>query len=193
MLYSIKKKMSARGFTLIELLVVIAIIGVLATVVLASLNTARRKSRDARRLSDIKQIQLALELYFDGVGGGNYPLGDAAVCSATVQYGTQVLAPNYITTVPRDPNAAAASNCYRYASIVPTLGTARTSYHLGAVLEDPTNTALTGDRDCNDGVVNSCGAAVAVGVGGTVQGIESADCIAAAGAAGTDRCYDVTP
>ena len=54
-----------QGFTLIELLVVIAIIGVLASVVLASLNTARKKSRDARRIADIKQIQLALELYFD--------------------------------------------------------------------------------------------------------------------------------
>ena len=52
-----------KGFTLIELLVVIAIIGILASVVLASLNSARKKSRDARRVADIKQIQLALELY----------------------------------------------------------------------------------------------------------------------------------
>jgi len=53
------------GFTLIELLVVIAIIGILSSVVLASLNSARTKSRDARRLSDMKQVQLALELYYD--------------------------------------------------------------------------------------------------------------------------------
>lgn len=47
---------SSRGFTLIELLVVIAIIGMLSSVVLASLNSARSKSRDSRRLEDLKQI-----------------------------------------------------------------------------------------------------------------------------------------
>jgi prepilin-type N-terminal cleavage/methylation domain-containing protein len=59
------------GFTLIELLVVIAIIGLISSVVLASLNTARIKGRDARRISDIKQLQIALEFYYDK--NGNYP------------------------------------------------------------------------------------------------------------------------
>ena len=53
---------SKRGFTLIELLVVIAIIGILASIILASLNTARQKGRDARRLSDLKQIVNAIAL-----------------------------------------------------------------------------------------------------------------------------------
>jgi prepilin-type N-terminal cleavage/methylation domain-containing protein len=53
---------SRRGFTLIELLVVIAIIGVLSSVVLASLNTARAKARDARRVSDLQEIRNALAL-----------------------------------------------------------------------------------------------------------------------------------
>jgi len=54
-----------KGFTLIELLVVIAIIGLLASIVLVSLNSARNKARDTRRISDLNQIQLALEFFYD--------------------------------------------------------------------------------------------------------------------------------
>jgi prepilin-type N-terminal cleavage/methylation domain-containing protein len=54
----------SKGFTLIELLVVIAIIGLLSTLAVVALNSARQKSRDAKRVADIKQIQTALELYF---------------------------------------------------------------------------------------------------------------------------------
>ena len=61
----------SAGFTLIELLVVIAIIGILSSVVLASLNTARSKARDVRRRADLKQVQLALELYYDS--NNSYP------------------------------------------------------------------------------------------------------------------------
>lgn len=57
-----------RGFTLIELLVVVAIISILSSVVLASLNNARVKVRDTKRISEIKQIQNALLLYYDRYG-----------------------------------------------------------------------------------------------------------------------------
>ncbi len=60
-----KAKKRNKGFTLIELLVVIAIIGLLASIVLVSLNSARAKARDARGQSDIKQIATAMELYYD--------------------------------------------------------------------------------------------------------------------------------
>ena len=72
----------SKGFTLIELLVVIAIIGILSSVVLASLNSARQKSRDAKRVADMKQLQLALELYYDA-NSSTYPteatVGGAAI------------------------------------------------------------------------------------------------------------------
>lgn len=57
-----------KGFTLIELLVVIAIIGLLASIVLVSLNSARGKARDVKRISDLHQIVLALEMYYDDHG-----------------------------------------------------------------------------------------------------------------------------
>ncbi len=61
-----------KGFTLIELLVVIAIIGILSSVVLASLSSARVKSRDARRMADLNQIRTAVELYYSE--HGHYPI-----------------------------------------------------------------------------------------------------------------------
>ena len=67
---------SQRGFTLIELLVVIAIIGLLSSVVFASLNSARTKSRDARRAADIRQIATALALYY-GDNSNTYPVATA--------------------------------------------------------------------------------------------------------------------
>ena len=54
-----------RGFTIVELLIVIAIIGLLSAIIMSNLSGSRAKSRDAKRISDISQIQLAIEQYFD--------------------------------------------------------------------------------------------------------------------------------
>lgn len=112
-----------RGFTLIELLVVIAIIGILSSVVLASLNSAREKSRDARRIGDIKQLQLALEMYYDSNNG--YPTSTAA------------LAPDYIPVQPSDPQTGSA---YTYTA------SSTSNYVLRATLESDHN-ALDTDID----------------------------------------------
>lgn len=61
-----------RGFTLIELLVVIAIIGVLASVVLASLNTARNKGADAAIKSNLNAVRSQAELQYDSVSPPSY-------------------------------------------------------------------------------------------------------------------------
>jgi prepilin-type N-terminal cleavage/methylation domain-containing protein len=68
------------GFTLIELLVVIAIIGILSSVVLASLNTARGRGADANIKSNLSNIRAQAELYFDTAG--NYG-GTTSVCTPT--------------------------------------------------------------------------------------------------------------
>jgi prepilin-type N-terminal cleavage/methylation domain-containing protein len=64
--------MKRKGFTLIELLVVIAIIGLLSTLSVVSLNSARGKAKDAARKSDMNAIAKAMELY--NVEEGGYPL-----------------------------------------------------------------------------------------------------------------------
>lgn len=62
------KSMTRRAFTLVELLVVIAIIGLLSTVAIVALNGSRIASRDAKRIADLKQIRLALSMYYDDHG-----------------------------------------------------------------------------------------------------------------------------
>ena len=66
-----------KGFTLIELLVVVSIIGVLASIVLSSINSARDRATDQSFVAGIRQIQNALELYY--IDNGRYPSLDSAI------------------------------------------------------------------------------------------------------------------
>ncbi|MDO8555486.1 MAG: type II secretion system protein, partial [bacterium] len=126
MRFSFHKKHQPAGFTLIELLVVIAIIGLLSSVVFASLNSVRKKARDARRIADLKQIQTALEFYYDANKQYPQPSGGWGVWSgrcSTYRSGDNYdnyilgLAPTYIPTLPRDPSYGdTGGSCYLYNS-----------------------------------------------------------------------------
>lgn len=99
-----------NGFTLIELLVVIAIIGLLSTLAIVALGAARAKSRDARRLADLKQIQTALEMYYNETG--SYPtvtssilLGDSThACLGTNGFNSAGSCTNQYISLPKDPS-----------------------------------------------------------------------------------------
>jgi len=116
-------KNGKKGFTLIELLVVIAIIGLLSTLAVVALNSARQKSRDSKRVADIKQIQTALELYFaDSVNG--YPgatnltlgVGAKALCTGGWNaVGCAAGSTTYMGLVPAAPTPADCSSGNDYA------------------------------------------------------------------------------
>ncbi len=89
----------SKGFTLIELLVVISIIGLLSSVVLASVNTARSKARDSQRKQVLKQFATANELYFNT----NSSYAPTAGWLTNWVPSNNALAPAYISTISRDP------------------------------------------------------------------------------------------
>ena len=123
------KHTPAKGFTLIELLVVIAIIGVLSSVVLASLNTARQKGYDAKRFSDLRNVQTALDNYYSDHGA--YPITSGSPAKySNCNFGAYTYQANpnnvipglvsggYIGSIPTGPQMVGASNydCYVYVS-----------------------------------------------------------------------------
>lgn len=130
------KNKNKKGFTLIELLVVIAIIGILSSVVVASLNSARKKARDAKRVSEIINVRTALMTYFDS--NKAYPAGPFATMAATL------VASGDLTALPKDPLSPAQE--YKYCA---SAATGALSYNMAAILEDDKNDALSSDADIN--------------------------------------------
>lgn len=116
-----------KGFTLVEVLVVVAIIGILVSVVSLNFNEARQNSRDKVRMAELKQAQLALEVY--KAQHGRYPeMGCSAPDGSgghiwtgpglhTASWGLQCdtgyiagLAPEFIPKLPTDPNRESEDN-----------------------------------------------------------------------------------
>ncbi len=135
----------SKGFTLIELLVVIAIIAMLASIILASLNTARSKARDAKRIEDLHSIQTALALYY--AQNNAYPDPGCPWSSWKTPTNpctwTTFLPPQDISQVPIDPinkdwgycySANAGGVCYIYEYCPYNRGQ---NYVLLANLENP--------------------------------------------------------
>jgi prepilin-type N-terminal cleavage/methylation domain-containing protein len=107
-----------QAFTLVELLVVISIIGLLSTIATVSLSSARAKSRDTKRMADLRQISQAIELFSNtngylprnGAGWGTY------ISNTTGGYGAAFqsdLAP-YLAKTPLDPQKAGQVGDYFY-------------------------------------------------------------------------------
>ncbi len=116
-----------NGFTLIELLVVIAIIALLSTLAVVALSSARQKSRDAKRLADMKQISTSLELYFNDQG--SYPVasglvlgGASAKCLGAGGYAASgCTTPIYMGTVPLNPTPGGVDYTFTGASTTYTI------------------------------------------------------------------------
>lgn len=108
-----------RGFTLIEMLTVIAIIGILSSVVLASLMTARTQSRDKVRVSDVEQARLAFRLYAEK-NAGTYPTSAVGGSEIGVNVALNT-AMSFYGTLPKDPKSSnnpssIGTNAYVYDS-----------------------------------------------------------------------------
>jgi prepilin-type N-terminal cleavage/methylation domain-containing protein len=174
---------NSQGFTLIELLVVVAIIGILSTFVLSSLDKARSKARDAKRVADLNQVRNALELFYSTYG--QYPqspghptweghwyyfsqcLETGVNCGFSISNYTPVMSEvpqDPLQPTPNDPNDGGVT----YYPGYPTGCSTGQAYRLAVYLEN-TNTALNGDLDGsfynnNNGCADSSNA-YCIGVG----------------------------
>ena len=107
-----------KGFTILELAIVIVIMTMLSSLMFVSFNTARKNNRDSKRVSDIKEMQGALAMYYRD--WGTYPLASAVTAGVSFASGTIT----YLTPWPANPNPRTDGNCpdsdYVYSAV--TLG-----------------------------------------------------------------------
>jgi type II secretion system protein G len=139
------------GFTLIELMVAMAILGILATVGISSFRSSQIKTRDARRKSDLGQLQRALETYYND--HSSYPLsndtGLIEIDEISLSWGGELKDDNdtvYMKELPQDPNVNPA---YCYISD-------GSSYRLYAMLENSEDPSRGGPYSCggSDNIYN---------------------------------------
>ena len=99
---------AVRGFTLIELLVVVTIIGLLSSIVVASLTSARVKGENAARVSTVHSITTALAIYFSA--NGDYPALLHNNCGGTdgtvagTPFMETLVSNKYLASYPTDPS-----------------------------------------------------------------------------------------
>jgi uncharacterized protein (TIGR02145 family)/prepilin-type N-terminal cleavage/methylation domain-containing protein len=140
-----------KGFTLVEILVVVFIIGLLATMGIVSFSGIRKNARDIKRMSDIRQIQMALDSYFRNAG--SYP----SEINGSISYNNNVYLNSYPTAPnPPDGDCEEGENNYTY---VP-LGSNSNSYVIYFCLGSPTGDLEAGPQEANpSGVFKgfSCG------------------------------------
>jgi prepilin-type N-terminal cleavage/methylation domain-containing protein len=111
---------SHKGFTLIEILVVIAIIGLLTSIIIVNIRQATTKARDAKRISEIRQIRLAIELYYDAMGYYPQFTGNARCNVGNNNSLAGLITEKLLASVPLDPvNSSATPHrlCYEYMGI----------------------------------------------------------------------------
>lgn len=130
------------GFTLIELLIVIAIISIIAVLGMIALGNARMKSRDAKRVADIKQVQVALEMFYDT--NNRYPTVEEWNTGTIVSTSSSGESIYYIASIPEAPmpadgDCSVDDNSYSY-----TPGSDEVSYSIEFCLG-----ANTGTLDVN--------------------------------------------
>ncbi|HNW55670.1 MAG TPA: type II secretion system protein [bacterium] len=141
--------MRRAGFTLIELLVVIAIIAMLSTLSVVSLNSARVRSRDTRRLADVRQIQTALEMYASNKSDGQYPIAEMATsidgfCLGSEGFASSCASLIFMKKIPNDPRPN--TNHYVYSSD-------GMSYNINYWLEDKIGSSGPGKATATPGSI----------------------------------------